>query len=337
MFLKYFKKGSNGQIILDKVSGQKYVVTGVYENGLEAIPTNEEGSEAENEKSIRVTEENAIVYRLLKDPNPKDAPDVNGYSLRNGAIIAPDGESIPLGDINAVDILGSVRGKLILLVTEDDMRGVRIYDVNKDRFGETVTIFNTPKTLYADEDIVILSSNDLVQTEEKDEENEETGEVTVVNDFTKTRILYITSRRISFSDNPFLLKDNVLILDGKTKTIIVGTQDVLTDGSIVDTYNTAVIRHNFGMEMIPGADYVKGAVSRDGSIVLIAANGVYVKDTGIFIKVDTSALMEGNYIYLVDTVVNDTTTTFYLTNDKRQVKKLVTRQTSDRGVVASVE
>nr|MCR4649376.1 hypothetical protein [Lachnospiraceae bacterium] len=132
MKLSYFTVGTAGQVIMDKLSSKKAVVTEVAEGKITAVET-KNGEVVEDGEVFEITEDNAICFRFIKDPNPKDVPQPYGFDSDN--LSAPDGKKIPLGNIVVQKILGYIRGFVVLLCgSENETPSVRLYNVLKDKF-----------------------------------------------------------------------------------------------------------------------------------------------------------------------------------------------------------
>ena len=67
------QRARNGQEVFNKVDGELYVLvqTG---NSLFATKVDPETDELLPETAIELTEENAICFRLINDPNPEPVP-----------------------------------------------------------------------------------------------------------------------------------------------------------------------------------------------------------------------------------------------------------------------
>lgn len=146
------KRAKTNVAVFNKVNGEGYLITKV-EDG-EAIAERIIENPNEDSKTIctdetdtvKITENNAICFRLVNDPNIPDIP--TGYTINNDGILKKDGkDATEQGELKLISILGDgFPGKLLLSALpknkeEQDKGRVDLfwYYVERDRFVKVLS------------------------------------------------------------------------------------------------------------------------------------------------------------------------------------------------------
>ncbi len=330
MKISYFAIGTSGQIIQDKISGKIAEVTEVTSDKIIAAETRN-GQIVENGEIFEITEDNAICFRFIKDPNPKDVPQSYGFDEDN--LVAPDGEKIPLGSIVVQKILGYIRGFVVLLCGyEYEIPSVRLYNVLKNKFqGYEELLSSNVRVISSNDETIVLISDDqesVFQPADGDQEEKETFR------FSKSRVTTIYKSYINSVDVPYILRDKALMLDETGQKMILESGLYFENEDIILRHKPISIEVDVldgDFDDIPGT-YTEGKFTERHSM-LIGPDGIYLD--GKTIKVDTTGL--SGYLNLVDvTVEPDGKIIRSLATDDRKVKKLITVKTEDRGAITTV-
>lgn len=164
--MRISKSIHEGSRVLNKVTRETFVVR---TSDGETLIAESEGEEI---KSVKITEENAICYRLLYTAPAQITP--AGYKLQDG-ILQCEGDPIVQGELRFTQILTGIKGALIL-ISEDKSgeKSIYSYQPDRDRFSLRTSIGKAEaKVIYNDKDAAILS---IVEAETVDETNQ-AGEV----------------------------------------------------------------------------------------------------------------------------------------------------------------
>ena len=81
----------NKMIVRNKITGKNYVLaitktpSGI--GAINAFPLGEDGEVDDEAPGIEITESNAICFRIIADPEPKEIPNVRDYEVVEGIVI----------------------------------------------------------------------------------------------------------------------------------------------------------------------------------------------------------------------------------------------------------
>lgn len=330
MRTNYFRPGTSGQKFFDKVTGKFFAATLVEEGKITAAEIDRKDQIVEDGEQIVVTDDNAICYRFVSDPNEKPVP--QGYRAEDGFLVKPDGDAVATG-FSISGILAALKGKILVLCENSSLR---LYDVIKDKFSDAVDAIKDPEVVLSSEDDVLLEANDY-----STEEIEEDGSKKKLINFTET-VLYRFSKN-GFAGScsiPYVLQNDGsksafrLVSEGLQKIACIPVNFAVQDNAI-ETLDKSILLFlgSMGYEEIDGT-YAEGGVTDYGTVLL--GNKVYIRANGDnYLNVPGKQL--SGYVYLVDVTVDGNVTTFTLTNSEKNVKTIVTERTEDRGVISKIQ
>lgn len=164
--------------ILNKLTGDKYVITGVSDEGGKAYATKlEQDNPPElSVEGVEITERNAICFRILDDPNIPEIP--SGFSAFNGLLMKGGEKVTEQGEIVVSRILGYLPGRLVLAVEPKEESAkkdgyIKLYDyeLSSDRFHQMVNeVIPWPAVMDIGENRLFFSYS-KTHVEEKKEED----------------------------------------------------------------------------------------------------------------------------------------------------------------------
>lgn len=125
-------------VVVNKVTGMSYKVLEMEDNVATIAPIGIDGEVIDGEQ-LKITEENAIAFRFISNPNTPPIP--TGITVVDGQLMR-DGEQITeQGAIKVLSILATVPGKLLLAVkpvADNDLVDLFSYNVARDKFNKVV-------------------------------------------------------------------------------------------------------------------------------------------------------------------------------------------------------
>lgn len=183
-----------GLELLNKVDGKEYKVVdvdGATGTAAEMIKDPVTGLNGVGEEEVTITEENALAFRILSDPEPYPVPE--GYSVEDGVLLKDGKSACAQGEFSFIKILAVWKDCMLLAArlkgAEDGEIALVSYQVSRDRFRKLAVVSDNIVFLgYAGdgmEKAVFLFSN----TAEK--EIEENGEKKTVKYFKETALVII--------------------------------------------------------------------------------------------------------------------------------------------------
>lgn len=282
-------------------------------------------------------------FSFIEDPNPADIP--NGYTVENGVLKKDGAPATVQGEIEFIDMLGTVRGLVVVTAkTRDKADGivdVFTYDPISDTFKKAIRSADSIRLVKKTDDTIYLEEIEKA-VEEVEKEDETTVKVDTIQALNLVSISY--GKSIIFS-NIYGTVDRVEIVDD---TILVESKDVLTydeNGFRVlkagDEVTVTVIRDGFAPSPISLPASIDSATKQadGGSLVLFAGNTMYYENLGFRSRsVTNGAVAElKGFKYLVSCDIRNGSETYVFANDEYQTKKLILKKTYDRGNIITVE
>lgn len=161
--------------VLNKVDNKLYKIMSV-DNGIGIACLLEDG-EIKESVSVKISEANAIAYRLIDNPNIPEIP--VGYTVNNGILLKDGVPATEQGSLVINKIITCVPGKLLLAVLPregmadyDDYVDMFSYKPSEDRFKKLIPVsIPMPEIVDVyDKYVVLKTSRTHVETE-KDENN----------------------------------------------------------------------------------------------------------------------------------------------------------------------
>lgn len=327
-------------VIMDKLTNEKFLVTGVTPVGFTILPVADEEINLLLNKELTLNDfsertdwkgasrKDLILYRYVRDVQPAAIPDLNQYSVdNNGFIVSGAGKVTEQGDLRFKTIIGAIPNALVLVDKDDNLV---VYNLRRDRFAtilspkteETQEVSYTRIDIAAQEPYFAAYAN-VYETVEEEGENGEKVEV-------------------KKPEESFFIKEGS---DGFIRSL--SFQDEITSAGLDVNDNLLVIRRT-------GTD-LKGEVSLiyfpDGTVEAYDGRAVNVKKANGFITVRESdgglqVIEAGKYF---DETINipeldgfyafdkDYDGNLFFVDANRVIKKLISKQTSDRGTIYTVE
>lgn len=337
----------NNTIVLDKVTNEKFLVRNVTAEGFTILPVTDEEIYLLNDEELDLedfcTEKSGnfvnrmdlILYQFVKDVQPAVIPDCNQYRIDpNGFIISEAGKRLTEQGLRFFkSVLGAIPNGLVLVDKDDNLV---VYNLRKDRFK---TVFSpnmeeTQEISYIRIDQTSDLPNSSVQKSyfaayanmyDITEEDGESGEKIKVKNFVESYI--------------FKEVDGFMHCSGFPNSMIISAIRDIDDNLIVHRTGTDPMSEVSSIYLPDGSIifYDGRAVSlkkANGFVTVRESDGFQVIETGekyFDVKIDIPEL-DGFYAFEKDYDGN-----LFFVNEDRIIKKLVAKQTSDRGKVHTVE
>lgn len=151
MKIERTKKGTE---IVSKLDGKNYRVTAVFcdeagkvteATAAEMIENEGEEVELSTERTVQITEANALAFRITKDAKPETV--VTGFSVIDGNLYQ-DGRQIEQGQLKILSVLSSHIGAVLLAVESGDDVALMTYEPDRDYFRKVlVKLSEVPEVL----------------------------------------------------------------------------------------------------------------------------------------------------------------------------------------------
>lgn len=329
--------------VLSKVNGKHYVITNVSGSAAYAKVVLEKDKATKEpvlgEENITLTKDNAICFKIWHDPNPKDVPDVDEYSLDNKGQLLNDGAKVcRQGEIVIEKILGAIPLKLILLV-KGNTEGVfliKSFFPAENKF-ENMLILNSDKA----PDVWKLESGDYALIYSKTKTIPATEAEPEKTIFKESAVAFIDDRGGVKEVHLPVPVDAVGA--GANGTLFFNCSKQVNENGVLEDAAPFTL-------MVDKTGYTELALEGITSArpFFINAGGFVVKNNDILIVInkdgeelyrirDLEAVEElHNYCFLIDEKCEGDTETLLFANNKYQMKKCVVVHTSDRGDIVDV-
>ena len=342
-------------IIMDKLTNEKFLVRNVTAEGFTILPVTDEEIYLLRDEELNlkdfctgksgsfVSRMGLILYQFVKDVQPAMIPDLNQYSVdKNGFIVSKAGTRLTEQGLRFFkSVLGAIPNDLVLIDKDDNLV---VYNLRKNRF-KTIASPKTEETQevsYMRIDQTSCLSNSSVQKPyfaayanvyDIIGEEGESGEKVEVKKFVKSYIFKEVNGLIYYSEFP--------------NSMILSANRDIDDNLIVHRTGTGPMSEVSSIYLPDGSRIVyDGRVVSlkkvNGFITVKESNGVQVIDAGeeYFLGIgekyfDTKINvpeLDGFYAFDKDYDGN-----LFFVNEDRVIKKLIAKQTSDRGKIYTVE
>lgn len=161
--------------VLNKVDNQRYKIIKVVDGVGTAALINPEDESLDETKTVTITPDNAIAYRLINNPNLPEVP--LGYSVKGGILMRDLEQVTQQGEIVIDKIITAVPGKLLLAVVPREPKDGYIdlfsYIPEEDKFKKLIRrSIPMPEVIGTDKEYVFLKSC-RIRTEEYEGDNKE--------------------------------------------------------------------------------------------------------------------------------------------------------------------
>lgn len=319
--------------IMNKLDGEKYIINERSGDVAVAQIIEKEDPIVLGIKNVRITKDNAICFRVLKDADP-EIPE--GYYLDNG-YLKKDGNLVTeQGRLKFDRILySSWPGLLLLSVKEKGgIFGIYSYHIGKDLFTGLAVIPSDSQIVELEDGEIVLYYSQTEKRKIADEEKEflissgvlflKYGEVKIDSFNQKLKCLL---------ENPIVCKNTIFF--NSTKSAQNDTFE-LVDNRMV----WAVNEHDcvpINMECLKRVtyDYVsKGYLLYDGKELIHRI--LKYKDHCHNFQIPVPDGLDDKYCYLVDITTTYEHMLITLASDEYEIVKLSVKDTSDRGKVVTI-
>lgn len=343
------QRARHGQEVFNKVDGAYYriVQTGT---GLSAMKIDQETKEIIPETEVELTEENAICFRLVNDPNPEPIP--QEYSVENGKLCVDGSVVTEHGEIRVKRIIGVMPGVLVLAVEprngKEGEMDLFIYSPGKDRF-EKILPAPIPDVTYMGgaQDKMFIGYSTTHTEKQEDEKAPE------IEKFDSSAVICLTGKRVLVVNvpRPIILDEGIIevpMRNPEDEEILVPFNKQVDEEGIVKDDKFGYVRLlmaeenkvlEYDEDFVTEVPVEATRCMLDDSMVLRSSELLIVERQ---IRICSPLLKNAEgYNYLVDItesrVDNCRVTTITLADEKYNVIKVIQKHTKDRGIVLSVE
>lgn len=345
----------NNMVVRNKVNSQKYVLavtktpSGIGE--VNAFPLGEDGEIDEEAPGIVITEENAICFRILKDPDPKDIPLMEDFSIEDGIIYFCENRLVKeQGEIQAVAILATTRSNVIFTAKagEDTIR-IMSYDLDRDIFRKIVsplpatTKFNA--TTNGDNLAVIDAKNVVIEEVKGEDGKPETVmkcDVSSIYTIYKGSLAEITKLDSVFKNIEVKTDDKGNILAFADAVGDIGCDNIVSPDDSKETIlvifdkqgcRIAYRRFDYSLKYVTNSYTETTGFSR----IFIGDNIIQIEGVDDEFKTNVKELTDAGFIYVVDYSRKNGSSVVTLANaSATQVKTISKTYTEDRGTIYAV-
>ncbi len=359
-----FEKIKKNQIVKNKVNRQLYAVIGLDEKSATLAPYDAETEEPvyETEDLITMTAKNAIAFRLVSDPNPKEVP--AEYTVENGTLMKGSEPATQQGQLVVHEILSKGPGYLILKTSKQGGHNIFItkYVVEKDLFAEIenlgsagtqedvttkITVIEAAKT--ENTSLIVYDITETRKEKKEDGSVEEntyfirseaiaTGYAPDVRrdafDFPAAEAIKPESTRLVRSEDGIITlyapiytrigEDGKITRDKSEKGIDGNLRITLSDSHLDSTIL------DIRAEIISATRYFKG------DDFIRTWNAIYL-ESDLLAKTDDLDMIPSKYKYLVDITRKENETVYALASDAYEIMNLTKISTPDRGYIFAVD
>lgn len=332
--------------VLNKLNGMNYKVVSVEEDEKKGIAClmKEDGTLDEEQKVI-ITEDNALAFRVEKDPKPYDVPEA--YSVDNGILLKNRKKACEQGQLRVHSILAAIRGMLVLAMKpterKDGFVDLFLYDTVRDHFKKiTGQPMPVPALVGYDtnQETAILAYCAASEKEEKDADGKNVTKVSV-----NSRVFMVNKNGLTYSDlsaaMPVTVKDIRVLNEGGSHVLVPSDEEV-KDGTVVPNKERRwylldedlSVETSFGMDGNVKASwspyYKCFTVKGDGALFI--AN----QDDGIMIRDSKVNGLEDCNV-LIDMTRENRGLRLAFCNEDYQIRTIVSEKTADRGYLISIQ
>lgn len=339
----YMKRAKENVEVMSKLDGKNYLITKVNADlatAYEIIGRNRFTKQPElGEVAVTITEDNAICYRIVRDPYPKEIPSSDGYYVSDGQLMKDGNKVTHQGEIYVEKILGEVelgfailvRGKkegehqLMLYKLNDEFKNLTSFE--SDGLPQTTVLKDGYAFSYHKTERVSATENEL----EKVRLNE-------------AAIILLTKEGVH---ETVVLPGIPTIGAGVNNTLFVNCAEIDDNGDPKDSETVCMVDIDNGCVSLP---LHKVVAAREFFVNIYGSIGGYVvKSNNLILVVSHS----GNLLYrisdkeaieelyehdfLVDAKEERGKVTFVFSDLNYQLKRCTIKKTADRGDIVIVE
>ncbi len=330
------EKAKVGEVILNKVNNQRYIVTEVTEpiddiTVATAQIYNPDLKEISQDvpEQVEITSANARIYKHLFNTIKENA--VNDANITEGKFYLNDVD-VPTGEIVPVKVLGVTDNFVVFEGRRGNDSFAYIYDAKRDHF----------KTLFKAENIESLEAKNIILLTDKRAEDvldETTGEITGQKYY--ARVSLVTENE-AYEEGYYHFRAQKIALDDKTSKV---TTKLLRDGkyAIISAETTGenvifICEDSRWIYTGYSRDYIPTNVCKwQDSLSFITPDHFIYGFMGEErkIAVDTSLLKDCKNLFEVSR--NGDTTEYSFTDDEmKQVVTITVTSTNDRGDIVTI-
>ena len=325
-----------GEVILNKVNNQRYIVTEVAEpiddiTVATAQIYNPDLKEISQDvpEQVEITSANARIYKHLFNTIKENA--VNDANITEGKFYLNDVD-VPTGEIVPVKVLGVTDNFVVFEGRRDNDSFAYIYNAKRDHF----------KTLFKAENIEVLKVKNIILLTDKRAEDvldKDTGEVTGQKYYARVSLVVENE---AYEEGYYHFRAQKIALDDKDSEV---TTEIRRDGkyAIISAKTEGgnvlfICEDNHWIYTSYPRDYIPTNVCKWQDKLSFITPDYFIYDVmgeERIIRIDTTLLK--NYKELFEVSKSGDTTEYSFTDDEmKQVVTITVTSTNDRGDVVTI-
>ena len=314
---------------------------------------------------ITLTDENAICFRFVNDPNPAATP--SGYTVENGVLKVNGDVATVQGELEFEELFATVQGGVLLISKEKEgKKNLLLYDVTRDVFKTLMANVGQLNKTSLSENRLLISQ---VVTTEETVYDSETGEIITDSegkdktvdrvDDISVRIYDMESQGITDRLHLIGTPDRITEIssDSGCRLVIESDKTITYEDNIQDSIpvleeqtNVHVTTVDFGADLVTFAnssvknivipDIIRSVtVDLDGNTVIKTDGYMYYENQGHNPRSISNKLVAelAGYDYLVKTDIRNSIETYTFANKAYEIKTIVRKRTRDRGDIITIE
>lgn len=339
-----------GTEIISKLDGKQYCITAVICDEAGKVTKAEAAEIVENEggevelstdHTVEITAANDLAFRITKDAAPETV--VTGFSVTDGNLYQ-DGHPIEQGQLKILSVLSSHIGAVLLAVESSDEVALMTYEPDRDYFRKIfVELSEVPKVLQVSGEtcLMAIEGSKEIEVEDKDGQKEKkkifAGTTLILYQNSGRRATtYETTAKFGFTEA--LYTESPSGLDVWLPCDCVAQEDA--DPDALKT------RRWVGFALHGAAITCKGNTEMNGALhvawshayncyVLHNDEHLRAKDIDLDIKSPLVAKIEDKI--LIDVNKKEGVYRLTFSDSDYQFMTLVSRKTTDRGLIVTIE
>lgn len=340
------KRMRNGLELFNKVDGCFYrVVEILNDNEGLALKENQEDDSLVEDSGVVINAGNCLAFRIIADPEPYPVP--QGYTVENGILMAPNATpACEQGSIVVESILAALPGILVLNVKprneKDEDSDIVLYNVVGDEFK----VFDTfPTTPYL---VGYVGNKAIIAYSKVRENRDEDGKTTRI--FEGSMVTELGEHGYGHGwlpGCPIVIEDIIIAQNTKNTNeyyeLYVPCDEMVDDNMIVQKLEKREwARLNRDVRYDDELIQIDGKIKADWSpayqqFVLHSDESVYVTGRKIYLRSKTAAKVVNHYPILIDITKDGYDLRLTFSNNRYEMKTIVSKSTRDRGYVVTVE
>lgn len=322
-----------GMVVRNKVNGKKYVIMNdmlAYPVVPEAVPCSvpvpETGSEG-----IRITQSNAMAFKIVYDPTYDVVPSKGVFSVCNGVIMSGGNPVTEQGELEIEEIVSVIPGGLICTAKTQDGFSVLSFNLVNDKFK---------KIINRKYQVVREVQPGVLYLENRGEiENEDGTKTPVLNDAT---VIFNAGQKIQSSvDLDFIPQTTSIISDMDRilfSTTMITEEDESGQCVLADCKKRWISMDFEGSEVytIESEDMVTATYSSIYNAVVLKSDRMVDVENRVRIKDRAIVDYLRGYDFLVDITPSNDKRFYTFANWQYDCKTISVESTSDRGNVVKI-